>query len=148
MRRIPLVLILVLAFGMAACSKQDPEVSLNDRVPAAQQVAEVPEGEGGGEAAPPADFASAQGVWVGDGLAYTSAPTEIPSGEVVLGLEVVGGLPHNVHFEGFEGDRVLVDGPGEGTFASGVNVPPGTYTYYCSIPGHRAAGMEGEVTAT
>jgi len=25
---------------------------------------------------------------------------------------------------------------------------PGTYTYFCAIPGHRAAGMQGTVTVT
>ncbi len=25
---------------------------------------------------------------------------------------------------------------------------PGTYTFYCSITGHRAAGMQGTITAT
>lgn len=29
-----------------------------------------------------------------------------------------------------------------------VTLPAGTYTFYCSIPGHRASGMEGTVTAS
>jgi len=28
-----------------------------------------------------------------------------------------------------------------------VSVPAGTYTFYCSVPGHREQGMEGELTA-
>ena len=26
------------------------------------------------------------------------------------------------------------------------NAPPGTYTFYCQIPGHRQAGMQGTIT--
>lgn len=29
-----------------------------------------------------------------------------------------------------------------------INAPAGKYTYYCDIPGHRAAGMEGVLTLT
>jgi plastocyanin len=27
-----------------------------------------------------------------------------------------------------------------------LNLKPGTYKFYCSVPGHRAAGMEGTLT--
>jgi plastocyanin len=48
---------------------------------------------------------------------------------------------------------IVIDGKGQGKEVSGggvssftANFTPGTYTYYCSIPGHRAAGMEGKLT--
>ena len=70
----------------------------------------------------------------------------MPADGAVMALEVIGGLPHNVVFEGFQGDQVLVDGPGAGVYVETRSVPAGTYTYYCAIAGHRAAGMEGEIT--
>jgi uncharacterized cupredoxin-like copper-binding protein len=27
-----------------------------------------------------------------------------------------------------------------------LNLKPGTYKFYCSVPGHRMAGMEGTLT--
>ena len=27
-----------------------------------------------------------------------------------------------------------------------LNLKPGTYKFYCSVPGHRVAGMEGTLT--
>ena len=113
MRRTSIVLVLALGLFLTACSAQEPEVVLNEQVPAAQAVAEVAEGEEG-EPAVEADFAAAEAVWVAEQLAFTSAPSSMPADEVVMGLQVIGGLPHNVIFEGLEGDRVLVDGPGEG----------------------------------
>lgn len=152
MRRTPVVLLIVLVLGLTACSEQEPEIVTNEQVPGDQAVAEDTgegegegEGDGGGGAA---DFASADAVWVADGLAYTEAPGEISGGDLVLGLEILGGLPHNVVFEGFEGDRILVEGPGTGQFAGTASIPAGDYTFYCSISGHRAAGMEGTITVT
>jgi len=40
---------------------------------------------------------------------------------------------------------VAVDGPG--TNHREVELPAGTYVYYCAVPGHREAGMEGLLTA-
>lgn len=32
------------------------------------------------------------------------------------------------------------------TTTQSVTLPAGTYTFYCSVPGHRAGGMEGTLT--
>ena len=141
--RLALGLVLLLALG--ACSEQEREVVVNEQVPADQQVAEGGGEAGGGEGGGSADQPDA--VWMAEQLAFTGAPDTIPAGEVVIGLEITGGVPHNVVFEGFEGDSILVEGDQAGLYTGTVDVPPGTYTYYCSVPGHRAAGMEGSVTA-
>jgi plastocyanin len=33
-----------------------------------------------------------------------------------------------------------------GTKSFTAKLSPGTYTYYCSVPGHRQAGMQGTLT--
>ena len=48
---------------------------------------------------------------------------------------------------------IVIDGKGKGEQVSNggiskftANFTPGSYDYYCSVPGHRAAGMEGKLT--
>lgn len=41
-----------------------------------------------------------------------------------------------------------VIGQGESMTVTFVAPAPGTYTFYCSVPGHRANGMEGTFTVT
>lgn len=144
MSRIPLLLLVfVAALALAACSKQQPEFTANDQVPAEQRTEETPAGSAEQQAAVPA-----AGVWVVEGadLTFDQAPTTLPASKVTIALDNKAGLAHDVTFEGVRGDKPVVQTNGKGSDTGTVELQPGTYTYYCSVPGHRQAGMEGTVT--
>jgi len=53
---------------------------------------------------------------------------------------------HDLVFDGaYFGFSLEADGGG-GAQSMKIDLKPGRYTFYCSIPGHRAAGMEGTLT--
>ncbi|MDP8978487.1 MAG: plastocyanin/azurin family copper-binding protein [Actinomycetota bacterium] len=60
---------------------------------------------------------------------------------------VKGSINHNVTFEGVNDGEPAVEADGGETATGTVDLQPGTYTYFCSVPGHRAAGMEGTLVA-
>jgi len=58
------------------------------------------------------------------------------------------GLPHGIAVQGNGVDK---DGPTVqpgGTSTDTLTLKPGTYTFYCPVPGHKAAGMKGTLTVT
>lgn len=111
------------------------------------------EGEGaaaaaeGGEAGGGAEEIPEGALEFGAGaqIAWTQEPAgPVPAGEQAVALTLEG-PPHNVVFEGVDGDAPVVEGEAAGTFLGTVTLEAGDYTYYCSIPGHRS-GMTGELT--
>lgn len=83
--------------------------------------------------------------FVASDLEFTEAPDELPSGEATIELINEADVLHNVTIEELDDLVVAETGPGESETGT-VTLEPGTYTYYCSIPGHREAGMEGTLT--
>lgn len=82
-------------------------------------------------------------VWVAVDNDFSEAPATVAAGEVIIAIRNDGGAPHNVTFE--EAD-VKVAAPGGQAASDTYELEPGTYTYYCDVPGHRSQGMEGQVT--
>jgi plastocyanin len=83
---------------------------------------------------------------VGSGLTYKFADAEAPAGP--LTLESLNDQPteHNIAVDGNGVDEkgdVVTSG---GTSTVTVDLKPGEYAFYCSVDGHRAAGMEGKLT--
>jgi plastocyanin len=101
----------------------------------------------GGEAAGEEGGAANEPVFVAVDIAYESAPSELPVGDVDLTLENDGAIEHNVTIEQLGDERVL-DATGGETDEATVALEAGEYTYYCSVTGHREAGMEGTLTVS
>ena len=80
-------------------------------------------------------------------LAYNTKTLSAASSHVTIDFTNHSPLPHNVTIANAKG-KVLGATP---TFMGGtktltLNLPAGTYTYYCSVPGHELAGMKGTLT--
>jgi plastocyanin len=133
MRRVLVLVIAVLA--LAACSKQDPEVTPQAQVPADQRTeAGASEGGGGGDG-------GGDATWVAIDIDFESAPESLPAGEQEITLVNNGQAPHNVTIDG----ETIVEAEGGATQTGTVNLEPGTYEFICSVPGHEGS-MNGELT--
>ncbi len=76
-------------------------------------------------------------------FAFTPDTLTSPAGIVQVDLTSASGL-HDFVLEGVPGFQVEAT---SGSSSSGkVELEPGKYTFYCSIVGHRAQGMEGTLT--
>jgi plastocyanin len=83
----------------------------------------------------------------GGQLAYTTTEASATAGKVTVDFNNPQGLTHDVAIEDSGGKTVgKTELIAEGEDSTTVNLKPGTYTFYCSVPGHREAGMEGTLT--
>jgi plastocyanin len=81
-------------------------------------------------------------------LRFDKRSLETRPGRVTLVMDNPSPIPHNVSIAGHgvdEEGRTVGQG-GEST--AGADLRPGRYTFYCSVPGHREAGMEGTLTVS
>lgn len=77
-------------------------------------------------------------------LAYTTTEATAKAGKVTIEFDNPQSLPHDVAIENSNGKTIgKTEIVTEGTTTAVVDLKPGTYKYYCSVPGHRDAGMEG-----
>jgi len=53
------------------------------------------------------------------------------------------GMPHDIYIEGLGIQSAMVIALGDQTVLEFFVTDPGEFVYYCSVPGHRSAGMEG-----
>jgi plastocyanin len=103
-------------------------------------------GGGGGSAYVEPKGAATETIAVEAGNFYFK-PDKITATPGIAKIELTakGGI-HDFVFDGAYPGFILEADGGGGTQSKKIDLKPGTYTFYCSIAGHRAAGMEGTLT--
>jgi plastocyanin len=83
-------------------------------------------------------------------LLYTVKAATATAGPVTISMTNMSGTPHNLAIQQGTGSTGTLVGntpiSASGTHSITVNLKPGTYTFFCQVPGHRAAGMSGTLT--
>jgi plastocyanin len=83
-------------------------------------------------------------------LSYVTKTATAKPGPVTVKMANMSGTMHNIALQQGTGPSGAVIGAGKivtnGTSTFTANLKAGTYTYFCQVPGHRAAGMSGTLT--
>jgi len=128
------------ALGLAACGGGSDN---NDTTAAATPPPATTTGGGGGGGGATVDFSTPSG----SELAYNQKSASTTAGTDTISFDNVQAQEHDVRIEDSSGAEVGgTDLVASGTATATVDLQPGTYTFFCSVPGHREAGMEGTLT--
>jgi plastocyanin len=79
------------------------------------------------------------------GSSYKFTPSKISAPAGILEFKLTStDIQHSFRIKNIDGFQIEA---GAGKTATGkVKLPAGAYTFYCDIPGHESAGMEGTLT--
>ena len=147
-----------LAFGVAACggsssssSSASGGATTSGATTAASSTAASTSTSGGSAAASSGATDKLTIMAMSNGsLMFTKNAYTVKAGTVAITFENSSGEGHNLFLQKGTSGKVLGGTP---TITSGsktltLHLTPGKYTYYCAVPGHRAAGMQGTLTVT
>jgi plastocyanin len=144
MKKVAALLALALAsFALVACGGDDDDGTTTTTTPPAENGAQTDgaarDGAAGGGSTVQLE-ADPDG-----GLAYTADEVTAKAGDVTIDFSNPQSLVHDVVVEDAAGEEVgrteLITDGAESVTLKGLK--PADYTFYCSVPGHREAGMEG-----
>jgi mono/diheme cytochrome c family protein len=76
-------------------------------------------------------------------LAFVTVAATGTPGKITVKMANKSGTPHDIVIDG-KGKGQIVQNGGVSQFQADFTA--GSYTFYCSVPGHRQAGMQGKLT--
>ena len=136
---------IALTLGLAACGGSSSSSTSSPAAPApsSSSTSSSASGSGGGSSTI-SDSADPTGQ-----LKFTKSDLTAKAGNATVDFTNSSSLPHNMTIEDSSGKQVGATP----TFTGGsksftVDLKPGKYTFFCSVPCHREAGMQGTLTVS
>jgi plastocyanin len=151
-KALPVLVLVLAAVALTACGSDNgttTEAETEASSGAAAGESETGESEAGTEEAGGGASSTVElEADPGGGLEYTQEEVTAKAGNVTIDFNNPQPLGHDVKIESEGGEElggteVVTEGSSTATLKG---LKPGTYTFYCSVPGHREAGMEGTLT--
>jgi plastocyanin len=137
-----LLALLLSAFVIVACGDSDSDTTSGGAMTTTEEKAEEGGGNEGGASGEVQVEADPDGA-----LAFAEDELTASAGKATVNFNNPAPVPHDVRIEDAGGEDVGgTEVITESNESAEVNLKPGEYTYYCSVPGHRDAGMEGTLT--
>jgi len=81
----------------------------------------------------------------GGALKFTTSKIEVASGKVTFNFTNKAKIPHAFEIEGHGVEAKTSMVTGGNSSVTVKDLKPGTYEFYCPVPGHKEAGMKGTV---
>ena len=132
---IALAALALASFALAACGGDDSESSSTTAV---EETTSTP-AAGGATIAVEAD--------PGGSLAFVETDLSTKAGSDTVELTNDSETPHNVVIADDAGSVIAeTDTISASTATATADLEPGTYSFFCDVPGHQEAGMEGTLT--
>jgi len=131
----------IAALGLAACGGDDDDAG--GTTAAATPPATTTGGAGGGGGGSKVDISTPSG----SDLAFDQSNVSAKAGRVTIDFDNKQATPHDVVIEDSSGQQLgKTDLISSSTASTDVELQPGTYTFFCDVPGHEEAGMKGTLT--
>ncbi len=159
MKKLSVALVLVLAsLALVACGSSGSSSSSEASTSAESTEAESSE-SGGAAAAGEEESGGKEESTSGAGstidfeanpegmLMFEEKSVTAKAGTDTIAFKNPASIPHSVAIEDSSGKTIAeTETISEGESTTTAKLEPGTYTFYCTVPGHRQAGMEGTLT--
>ena len=131
----------IAALGLAACGgDDDTATTAADTSATAETTTTGGSSGGGGETVSFEADPSGQ-------LAYTQTDVTAKPGNATIEFDNPSSTGHDVVIEDESGNEIAkTDVITDSNASTTADLKAGTYTFFCSVDGHRAAGMEGTLT--